>query len=53
MPKAAKGSKHVKSQKPDKVKEQVKPQMEDAGEEFDFGGIPSDVSFGRNIGCGG
>ncbi|MCE7994070.1 MAG: hypothetical protein HEP71_18935 [Roseivirga sp.] len=49
---------HKKEIKPDieksvKQKKPVKPQIEEMEDEFDFGGLPTEVSFTRNIGCGG
>lgn len=45
--------KNTKLQKSEKTKKPVKTQVEETEEDFDFGGIPGNVSFGRNIGCGG
>jgi len=39
-----------KIKEPEKLKESAAESRED---DFDFGGIPSEVSFSRNLGCGG
>lgn len=53
MPEAEKKEKKSDNEKSEEAKELIKPQVEDASDEFDFGGLPADVSFKRNIGCGG
>ncbi len=43
-PKSKKGSKKPKNEKDQRVEKE---------NDFDFGGFPKDVSFKRNMGCGG
>lgn len=47
----------VPKQKKSESKKDSKPQKKEAenteNEDFDFGGIPKNIPFKRNIGCGG
>lgn len=53
MPKADKKEKKPDNEKSEEAKELIKPLVDDGSDEFDFGGLPADVSFKRNMGCGG
>ncbi|WP_268122747.1 hypothetical protein [Roseivirga pacifica] len=55
MPKNKKKEEQAEEPKP-KTGEIEKPKAEetqDEADEMDFGGLPKDVLFDRNIGCGG
>lgn len=40
-------------EKAKKVEPLQEPLAESEEDDFDFGGIPSEISFKRNLGCGG
>ena len=42
-----------KKAKPQKIKEKDPKAKEQTRDAFDFGGLPDDVDFKRNLGCGG
>lgn len=53
MPKEVENSKEKEEQADQKPTEVSQNEPIDTEEEFDFGGLPKDVPFKRNIGCGG
>ena len=53
MPEADKERKRLIIEKQKKVEETHESESQASEANFDFGGIPSDVSFNRNMGCGG
>ncbi|RKQ50435.1 hypothetical protein BXY85_1450 [Roseivirga pacifica] len=55
MPKNKKKEEQAEEQKPktSKIEEPKAEETQDEADEMDFGGLPKDVPFDRNIGCGG